>query len=288
MDWTEIELVVMEALLRRISLVDMPFALKGSLLTRQYLENPDIRYVGDIDFLYLEKITDVNQAYKTFTNWMTQVTEMDLNDGIKFVSFQEYGYWRNIDYAMADDFPTVNTYLAYYFTDEPRDPDEDYDEYDSVFLDISFNLELDVKPVPLEYRTVYGDRFIVPYTIPLSVQVAWKLHQTIVRPRFKDLYDLKFLLSHPSYDHLDLQETLQTLVNECRMDQSITKADMKKVLVDDLRGLYDSLSNDSDLKDFAGSQNKEEYFMQFVTDLRRVMDHAGINKNSFDHLPSPT
>ncbi|WP_232337201.1 hypothetical protein [Thermoactinomyces sp. CICC 10523] len=30
MDWTEIELVVMEALLRRISLVDMPFALKGN------------------------------------------------------------------------------------------------------------------------------------------------------------------------------------------------------------------------------------------------------------------
>ena len=33
----------------------------------------------------------------------------------------------------------------------------------------------------------------MPLTTPLHYQIAWKLHQTIVRPRFKDLYDLSRL-----------------------------------------------------------------------------------------------
>jgi hypothetical protein len=273
------ELVVLEALLRRISLVNMPFVLKGSLLTRQYLDNPDIRYVDDIDFLYLGKIKDVEHARETFTNWMIQVTEMDLDDGIKFRSFRENAFWRYIDYAMADDFPTINTDLEYYFTDEPG-------EYRELYLDVSFNLEMEVEPVPLEYRPVFGDSFIVPYSVPLSIQVAWKLHQTIVRPRFKDLYDLKYLLSHPSYDHQALKETLQTLVNECSMDPSITKEDIKKILVDDLTGLYHSLSNDYFLVKYADSNNHEEYFMRFVTDLRKIMDRVGLNESAYNHLPS--
>ncbi|SMO93233.1 nucleotidyl transferase AbiEii/AbiGii toxin family protein [Melghirimyces algeriensis] len=278
------ELVVLEALLRRISLVNMPFILKGSLLTRQYLDNPDVRDVEDIDFLYMGKISDIEHAHETFTNWMIQVTEMDLDDGITFRSFRENAFWRDIDYAMADDFPTVCTDLAYFFTDEPRK----VDHYDEVFLDISFNLEMEAEPVSLEYRPVFGDRFIVPYSVPLSIQVAWKLHQTIVRPRFKDLYDLKYLLSHPSYDGDALAETLQTLVNECSLDQSITKADIKKVLVDDLSNLYHSLSNDYYLREYAGSKHHKDYFMTFVTDLRKIMDFAGINKNAYDHLPSPS
>ncbi|TCS94840.1 nucleotidyl transferase AbiEii/AbiGii toxin family protein [Hazenella coriacea] len=278
------ELVVLEALLRRISLVNMPFILKGSLLTRQYLDHPDIRYVDDIDFLYMGKIKNEEHAHKIFTNWMIQVTEMDLHDGIKFRSFRENAFWRRIDYAMADDFPTINTDLAYYFTDESREATYDHETY----LDISFNLEMEVEPVSLEYQPVFGDRFIVPYSVPLSIQVAWKLHQTIVRPRFKDLYDLKYLISHPAYNNHVLKETLQTLINECSLDQSITKTDIKKVLVDDLSSLYHSLSNDYFLKKYAGSQNYEDYFMKFVTDLRKMMDHAGINESAYDHLPSPT
>jgi Nucleotidyl transferase AbiEii toxin, Type IV TA system len=281
MDYDDRELVVLEALLRRIALVNEPFVLKGSLLTRQYLEDPGIRYVEDIDFLYLGKIKDTNHANETFTNWMIQVTEMDLNDGIKFTSFRENAFWRYIDYAMADDFPTINTDLTYVFTDEP-------DEYHELYLDISFNLEMDLEPVPLEYRPVFGDSFIVPYSVPLSIQVAWKLHQTIVRPRFKDLYDLKYLLSHPSYDDQALQVTLQTLVNECSMDASTTKADIKKVLVDDLRGLYPSLSKDYFLSKYAAGENQEDYFNAFVAELRKIMDHAGINQKVFDQLPEPT
>lgn len=274
------ELVVLEALLRRISLVNQPFVLKGSLLTRQYLGNPHDRYVEDIDFLYLGKINDVKHAHETFTNWMIQVTEMDLNDGITFRSFRENAFWRYIDYAMADDFPTINTDLEYSFTDEPNQSGE-------LYLDVSFNLEMEIEPVSLEYRPVFGESFVVPYSVPLSIQVAWKLHQTIVRPRFKDLYDLAYLLSHPSYDRQALNETLQTLVNECSLDKTITKEDIKKVLVDDLSSLYQAVSDDYFLEKYAGSKNREDYFMKFVTDLRKIMDGKGINESAYDHLPNP-
>ncbi|WP_044640069.1 nucleotidyl transferase AbiEii/AbiGii toxin family protein [Risungbinella massiliensis] len=277
------ELVALEALLRRASLVNMPFLLKGSLVTRQYFSDPTIRDAEDIDFLYLNKIHNVDQAYNTFTDWMIQITEMDLNDGIKFRSFRENSFWRYIDYAMAEDFPTVNTDIEYYFTD-----DEKGILNDELCLDVSFNLEMDGKPVPLEYRPVLGEKFSVPYTVPLSIQVAWKLHQTIVRPRFKDLYDLKHLLSHPSYDEHARKETLQNLVNECSMDQSITKEDIKKILVDDLRNLDSLLTNDYNLRKFAGNENKKDYFIQCVTDLRKTMNKVGINEHAFNHLPNPT
>lgn len=279
------EHIVLEALLRRIAHVNMPFVLKGSLLTRQYMDNRELRNADDIDLLYAGKIRDVEHAHEVFTSWMIQVTETELNDGVVFRSFRENAFWRCIDYAMADDFPTVNTDIAYYFQGQPRNSANDYNE---LHLDISFHLEMETDPVPLEYQPVVGDSFFVPYTVPLPLQVAWKLHQTIVRPRFKDLYDLNHLLAHPSYDNDALQVTLQALVNECSIDPSVKKADIKKVLVDDLNHIYPSLKYDWDLDDYKGSMNRELYFTNVVTDLRRKMDDVGINGDAFDNLPSPT
>ncbi|WP_338540239.1 nucleotidyl transferase AbiEii/AbiGii toxin family protein [Paenibacillus tundrae] len=282
--WGEKLIIALEALLRRASHVGMPFVLKGSLLTRQYLSNRDIRDAEDIDFLYMGKVEDDQQAKKLFTDWMIQVTELDLNDGVMFRSFRENAFWRRIDYAMADDFPTINTDLAYYFTSEPRQEDT-YEE--ELFLDISFNLDMEAAPIPLTYQPLMGEPFVVPYTVPLSVQVAWKLHQTIVRPRFKDLYDLSFLLTHPTYDKQTLQQTLQTLVNECHIDPSITDAAIKKVLVDDLVDLRVELS-EYDLRDYAGSLNIDYYYSEFATKLREIMNQAGINIHAYENLPGPT
>jgi hypothetical protein len=128
---------------------------------------------------------------------------------------------------------------------------------------VSFNLELNIQPIPLKYVPLFGESFLVPYTVPLSVQVAWKLHQTIVRPRFKDLYDLRHLLSNSLYDRQALKETLQTLVDECSMDPSITKAAIKKILVDELYDLYLSLENDYDLRQYAGNLDRQLYFKYF-------------------------
>ncbi|WP_340398977.1 nucleotidyl transferase AbiEii/AbiGii toxin family protein [Paenibacillus sp. FSL H8-0079] len=280
-------IVVLEALLKRASLVNSPFVLKGSLLTRQYLENPNVRYVDDIDFLYTGRIETEDQANEVFTDWMIRVTEMDLNDGIVFRSFRENAFWRRIDYAMADDFPTVNTELTFYIDSEPRVENE-YKDEDELHLDISFNLDLDEKSVALSYQPLVGEAFVVPHTVPLSIQIAWKLHQTIVRPRFKDLYDLQHLLSNPSYDQQALKETLQTLVNECSMDPAITREAMKKVLVDDLHDVYSRLNYDYDLEYYAGSRSPEVYFMEFVSELRQTMNHAGINNDAYEHLPNCT
>ncbi|WP_339166635.1 nucleotidyl transferase AbiEii/AbiGii toxin family protein [Paenibacillus sp. FSL R5-0341] len=278
-------IVVLEALLKRASLVNSPFVLKGSLLTRQYLENPNVRYVDDIDFLYTGRIETEDQANEIFTDWMIRVTEMDLNDGIVFRSFSKNAFWRRIDYAMADDFPTVNTELAFYIDSEPRSENV-YEDDDELHLDISFNLDLDEKSVALSYQPLVGEAFVVPHTVPLSIQIAWKLHQTIVRPRFKDLYDLQHLLSNPSYDQQALKETLQTLVNECSMDPAITRADMKKVLVDDLHDVYSRFNYDYDLQYYAGSRSPEIYFMEFVSELRQTMNHAGINNDAYEQLPN--
>lgn len=278
-------IVVLEALLKRASLVNSPFVLKGSLLTRQYLENPNVRYVDDIDFLYTGRIETEDQANEIFTDWMIRVKEMDLNDGIVFRSFSKNAFWRRIDYAMADDFPTVNTELAFYIDSEPRVENE-YKDEDELHLDISFNLDLDEKSVALSYQPLVGEAFVVPHTVPLSIQIAWKLHQTIVRPRFKDLYDLQHLLSNPSYDQQALKETLQTLVNECSMDPAITRADMKKVLVDDLHDVYSRFNYDYDLQYYAGSRSPEVYFMEFVSEARQTMNHAGINNDAYEHLPN--
>ncbi|GAS83205.1 nucleotidyl transferase AbiEii/AbiGii toxin family protein [Paenibacillus amylolyticus] len=278
-------IVVLEALLKRASLVNSPFVLKGSLLTRQYLENPNVRYVDDIDFLYTGRIETEDQANEIFTDWMIRVTEMDLNDGIVFRSFRENAFWRRIDYAMADDFPTVNTELAFYIDSEPRSENV-YEDDDELHLDISFNLDLNEKSVALSYQPLVGEAFVVPHTVPLSIQIAWKLHQTIVRPRFKDLYDLQHLLSNPSYDQQALKETLQTLVNECSMDPAITMTDMKKVLVDDLHDVYSRFNYDYDLQYYAGSRSPEVYFMEFVSELRQTMNHAGINNDAYEQLPN--
>ncbi|MBU8714599.1 nucleotidyl transferase AbiEii/AbiGii toxin family protein [Brevibacillus parabrevis] len=278
------DLVVLEALLKRMALVNMPFVLKGSLLTRQYLANPDMRDVDDIDFLYAGKIRDAEHAHETFTSALIRATEMDLQDGIVFRSFRENAFWRRIDYAMADDFPTVNTDIAYYFAGEKREANR----YHELYLDISFHLDMQLAPVSLEYRPVLGDSFCVPYTVPLSIQVAWKLHQTIVRPRFKDLYDLNYLLAHPAYDEQALAETLQALVDECRLEPSIAKHDMQKVLVHDLADLYPLLINDYELRKYAGGNNQKLFYMEFAQELRKTMNLAGINKAAFANLPSPS
>lgn len=279
----ERRLYALEALLRRISLVDMPFILKGSLLTRQFLDNQVKRNVVDIDFLYGGKIYDTDDAEEIFTDWMIQATELDLDDGVLFESFRRNEYWESIDYAMADDFPTTSTDIGYQFKDEV----EEDRPYQYLSLDVSFNLEMEIEPVPLDYTSEFFENFLVPRTTPLSIQVAWKLHQTIVRPRIKDLYDLQYLLSHDSYDKQALMETLQTLVNECSFDRSITKTDIKRVLVDDLDDLYLSLRCDYDLNKYAGETPNYIYFKILATELRRIMDDAGINQTAFENLPNP-
>jgi hypothetical protein len=203
-------MIVYEGLLRRAASLGLPFMLKGSYVTRQYFPNPEDRIPHDVDWLYLNPIDSKEDAAKAFDEWMIAVSEAFEMDGVHFRSFRENAFWRGIDYAMADDFPTVNTDL-----DASLDGGPVY-QYS---IDVSYNLPVDAPPVPLVYTPLRGKPFTIPYTVPLALQVAWKLHQTLVRPRFKDLFDLKYLVVHPVFTKEVLLQSLQALVKECAKDK---------------------------------------------------------------------
>jgi hypothetical protein len=204
-----IELLAYEAFIRRASDLGLPFMLKGSYVTRQYFADPGLRIPHDLDWVYLHSIECAEEAERLFTEWATQATELAAADGVRFRSFRENAFWRILDYAMADDFPTTNTDLLCWV---------DGQEFDRFSLDISFNLPLNVPSEPLWYQPVRGEPFWVPHATPLALQVAWKLHQTLVRPRFKDLFDLLHLLRHPSFTPTVRQQTLAALASECAAD----------------------------------------------------------------------
>lgn len=207
-NYDKYEIRAHEAFIRRASIVDFPFVLKGSYVTRQYFKDPSHRIPGDVDWVALHKIDNEEEARTIFTKWATEVTELELDDDVKFLSFTQNEFWRRIDYAMSDDFPTVNTDISCNVSGMEVE----------FGLDISFNLDIDYPLIPLEYKPIMGDTFTVPNTVPLNLQVAWKVHQTLVRPRFKDIFDLMHLVQHPSFDKKTMTQAYEALLQECRAD----------------------------------------------------------------------
>ena len=53
---------------------------------------------------------------------------------------------------------------------------------------------------------------------PFSLQVSWKLHQLLVRPRLKDVFDLIFLLKHDRFNSSEREKILYALKKECKRD----------------------------------------------------------------------
>lgn len=228
-----IKMLAHEAFIRRAAAFGAPFMLKGSYVTRQYFDNPMDRIPADLDWNYLGILSNVDDARRTFSAWITAVTESDLDDGVQFRSFKENAFWRMIDYAMSDDFPTVNTDLLCWV---------DGNKFEFT-MDISFNLDVEVPPIALIYKPLRGDSFIVPNTVPLALQVSWKMHQSLVRPRFKDLFDLIHLLQHPDFNAQTLNNALQALVNECSVDK-VDLVRFNYLIFNDLDKLYPNNSID--------------------------------------------
>lgn len=207
-DYETIEMLAYEAFIRRASKINFPFMLKGSYVTRQYFQNPNDRIPADLDWVYLEKLNDEQTTKEKLNEWVTLVTEVSLDDNVTFRSFQDNVFWRRIDYAMDDDFPTVNTDILCWVGEEELE----------FGLDVSFNLDIQHSPVPLSYKPLSGAEFIFEKTVPMSLQVSWKIHQTLVRPRFKDLFDLIHLVKHDSFDNETLKLSIQVLLDECKAD----------------------------------------------------------------------
>ncbi len=204
-----IELLIFEGFLRRASQIQSKFLLKGSLLTRQYFADKEARRVDDLDFLCVENLKDKEEAANFFSNWVTRVTELSGNDEIRFRSFRENDFWRRIDYAMNDDFPTVNTDLLVHINNQIEE---------EISLDISWNLPLGGEPVTMLYYPLKGEPFPI-LSIPLSTQISWKLHQSIVRPRAKDLIDIILLLENNNLSEKQLQDIVNCYKVECQKDK---------------------------------------------------------------------
>ena len=49
MDDNQLVVDSVEAFMKRASELDMPFMVKGSIITRQYFPNPEMRKVADLD-----------------------------------------------------------------------------------------------------------------------------------------------------------------------------------------------------------------------------------------------
>lgn len=204
-----IEMLAYEAFIRRVAALELPLMLKGSFVTRQYFSDPNNRPPFDLDWILLEPVPDRELVGEQLDNIMIQATEAIVHDDVTFTSFRKNRFWRRIDYSMADDFPTVNTDL------ECRIDGENETIYK---MDVSFNLDISPPPVPLTYYPLRGNPFIIPYTAPLALQVSWKLHQMLVRPRFKDIFDLTQLLQHPSFTAAVLEQSCEALRKECKRD----------------------------------------------------------------------
>ena len=158
----------------------------------------------------MKRFTSPKKAQKLFNKWLKAVTSLDLDDGVKFKAFREDNYWEDMEYGLYYDdmveLSTVGTEVLFTLEDS-TDP-----EYMS--LDISLHLEWQANPVPLLYQPMSGEPFTLAYTAPLSLQIAWKLHQTLSWLRIKDVHDLVWLLKHPLYDLEAIGETVQYLVDE--------------------------------------------------------------------------
>ncbi len=190
-----------EGFIRRAAVVNGPFMLKGSYVMRQQLREGWRRIPGDLDWV---GIGELDQA--ALTQWVTAVTETHLDDGIRFRSFAQNAFWRMIEYAMDDDFPTVNTDLIVWVGEQ---------EYEIAGMDVSFGLTLQPPPQPLVFRPQSGEPFELAHSCALELQLAWKIHQCLVRPRFKDMLDLILLLRENAVDTGLIWKALE---DECHHD----------------------------------------------------------------------
>lgn len=272
------DLLAMEAFLRRwaelCKTMELPLMLKGSLVTRQFLHNVVYRRPMDIDCVYTEKIENAEEASEKFSKVIDMITAVDLDDGVTFQRFRENAFWRGIDYAMPDDFPTVNTDIDCTLNGKV--------EW-SLSLDISFNLEIPA-PVPLEYIPVLGKSFVLPSTVPLYLQVAWKLHQTVVRPRAKDLSDLcQILVVHPLNEE-ELALTLDAFIGECNLDKEAKPEVIQQIFTGKFAPILGRLGRFDKIAPPCIDATTTFASQQTCARLKKIFENSGINEEAYHKI----
>lgn len=255
------QMIAYEAFLRRAAASELPFMLKGSFITRQYFPEHINRLTNDLDWVCLEPLTDVGIARELLNRWMLAITHQTLNDGVRFKIFTETPVWESLDYAMHDDFPTVSAAVVCWVDGEMVE----------LTVDVSLNLHIDYPPVSITYYPLRGESFILEKTAPLSLQVAWKIHQCLIGIRIKDLFDLTYLVQHPSFDQMVQEQALKALINECHIDN----IDLNR-----LKAFWEY-----DITKTGYQDTKE--FIQIFDQFKQAMISAGFNTQLMANLPEP-
>ena len=111
---------------------------------------------------------------------------------------------------MNDDFPTTNTDL-HCTVKNTVNP--------SIGLDVSWGLPLNVPPASLTYYPIEGGPIEIRYVAPVSLQISWKLHQCVVRPRLKDLIDVSYLLQDVEISGEEIKIAVIEFLKECEKDR---------------------------------------------------------------------
>lgn len=261
--------MVFDSFVKRMDYVNKPllnnysqFVIKGSLLTRQYIKDRTKRRVADLDILYVGPEKDPETVNVLFTHWLKSVVSVDLKDDIK-IQLDQYHYWQRIDYAMDDDFPTTSSSLKANW----------HHHYISFDIDISWNLPSNFNMVPMDYITENDEVIELKESIPIPVQIAWKLHQTVIRPRMKDVYDIILLLENNTLSKQDLYLLYNVYKDEC--DHGAVNETDILVFADDK---IFRMNDESTAKDFETRVKENEVINKFGfdCDFKSLIKHSSI------------
>jgi hypothetical protein len=138
---------------------------------------------------------------------------------------------------------------------------------ESYMLDFAVNLCLYEQPVSSLYEPVRGIPFTLPYAASMEVQVAWKLHQCLIRTRAKDLVDLIYMLGDIELaDEKCLYAVLKTALGECHesAQSDILVGRLRSLLALDTGFIHDQMTKSKDLAYF---RRHAENFRSFLMDL---------------------
>lgn len=272
-----------EAFLRRASFVGGEFLLKGSFVTREYFHSPKMRYPKDLDFVYLDTQTHAQSIEQKLSKWVYAVTSFNAYDGAVFDHFCQNSSWGLADYDdVCEDFQTLSTQIQCTIFDTTL----------SLDLDISIHLSFYGDTVPLSIHTL-NDTLYFHHTIPITTQIAWKLHQSLLFTRLKDVYDLVYLL-----DYVQNDKDRKTVMHALLHDLKTTKYfDINKIgnffkqpahavlenLNDQIRYDRHSTLDEQYAQILPYCPHCPDHLKKLLRNLDKALDKAGLNHRLITH-----
>lgn len=264
--------IACEGLIRRFAESHhyFPFMLKGSFLTRQYFPKQIERKPQDLDWVCLKPLLDRNLVQDHLNQWMHYLTHVECHDGIRYEAFAQDSYWWELEYVMSEDFPTVSTVVFAWVDGQRIDVD----------IDVSFNIQIQDIETDLVFHPFNGKDFRLKQTPSLATQIAWKLHQCMVNPRYKDIFDLTYLLKHQLFmnDYARIS-TIQTLKNECVRDgiellEHLHQSQL--ILADARRALSRTWKSSQQTFSFTDPKNIPDTFEVFWDNFMTALIHSDL------------